>query len=111
MHANIGDFDRGLAEADRVYERTYYCQQVQQVSVEPHVCITYWDEDDRLVVRTSIQTPFHTRRMLAPLIGLPVKRIRVIKPRMGGGFGGKQEMLIEDLCAPPHAGHRPAGAF
>ena len=37
--------------------------------------------------------------MVAPLIGLPLKRIRVIKPRIGGGFGGKQEMLLEDLCA------------
>ncbi len=50
-------------------------------------------------MRTSTQVPFHVRRMLSPLIGLPVKRIRVIKPRIGGGFGGKQEMLIEDLCA------------
>jgi putative selenate reductase molybdopterin-binding subunit len=61
--------------------------------------VTYWDDDDRLVIRTSTQVPFHVRRMVAPLLGLPVKRIRVIKPRIGGGFGGKQEMLIEDLCA------------
>jgi putative selenate reductase molybdopterin-binding subunit len=99
VHARVGDFDRGLAESERVYEHTYYSHQVQQVHIEPHVCLTYWDEDDRLIVRTSTQTPFHTRRMLAPLIGLPVKRIRVIKPRLGGGFGDKQEMLIEDLCA------------
>jgi len=49
------------------------------------------------VIRTSTQVPFHTRRMLAPLVGLPVKQIRVIKPRIGGGFGAKQEMLIEDI--------------
>jgi putative selenate reductase molybdopterin-binding subunit len=67
--------------------------------IEPHVCITWWDEDDRLVVRTSTQVPFHIRRMVAPLVGLPMRRIRVIKPRIGGGFGGKQEMLLEDLCA------------
>ena len=72
---------------------------MQQASIEPHIVITYWDDDDRLVVRTSTQVPFHVRRMLAPLVGLPVKRIRVVKPRIGGGFGGKQEMLIEDLCA------------
>jgi putative selenate reductase molybdopterin-binding subunit len=63
------------------------------------VCITYWDEDGRLVVRTSTQVPFHIRRMLVPLIGLPLKQIRVIKPRIGGGFGNKQEMILEDLCA------------
>jgi putative selenate reductase molybdopterin-binding subunit len=99
VHAVVGDCERGLAEADRVFERTYRVHQVQQAAIEPHVCITYWDEDERLVVRTSTQVPFHVRRMLSPLLGLPVKRIRVIKPRIGGGFGGKQEMLIEDLCA------------
>ena len=73
--------------------------KVQQVSIEPHVALTYWDEDDRLVIRTSTQVPFHVRRMLAPVLGLPVKRIRVIKPRIGGGFGGKQEVLMEDVAA------------
>ncbi len=99
VHAKVGDVERGLAEADHVFERTYHTHQVQQTPIEPHVCVTYWDEDDRLVIRTATQVPFHVRRMVAPLIGLPVKRIRVIKPRIGGGFGGKQEMLIEDLCA------------
>jgi putative selenate reductase molybdopterin-binding subunit len=63
------------------------------------VVVTYWDEDDRLVIRTSTQVPFHVRRMMAPVLGLPVKRIRVIKPRIGGGFGGKQEVLMEDVAA------------
>ena len=73
------------------------CSQVQHCAIEPHVTIGWLDEDDRLVLRTSTQVPFHVRRMVAPLLGLPVKRIRVIKPRIGGGFGGKQEMLIEDI--------------
>lgn len=99
VHANVGDFEQAYAESDRRYERTYYSHQVQQAHIEPHVVITWWDEDDRLVIRTATQVPFHVRRMIAPLIGLPVKRIRVTKPRIGGGFGAKQEMLIEDLCA------------
>ncbi|MHB8626143.1 MAG: molybdopterin-dependent oxidoreductase [Aggregatilineales bacterium] len=99
VHAKIGDADRAWAEADLIYEGEYRVHQVQQASIEPHIVITYWDEDERLVVRTSTQVPFHVRRMLAPLIGLPAGRIRVIKPRIGGGFGGKQEMLIEDLAA------------
>ena len=99
LHVAHGDVEQGFAEADHVFEHEYRVHQVQQVHIEPHVCITWWDEDDRLVVRTSTQTPFHTRRMLAPLINLPVRRIRVIKPRIGGGFGGKQEMILEDLCA------------
>lgn len=99
VNVTHGDVEQGFREAARVFEREYHVHQVQQVHIEPHVCITWWDEDDRLVVRTSTQTPFHTRRMLAPLVNLPVRRIRVIKPRIGGGFGGKQEMMIEDLCA------------
>ena len=99
VYATVGDVQKGLAESDFVFEHTYRVHKVQQASIEPHVCVTYWDEDDRLVIRSSTQVPFHLRRMIAPLIGLPVKRIRVIKPRIGGGFGGKQEMLIEDLCA------------
>ncbi len=99
IHVTHGDLEQGFAEADHIFEHEYRVHQVQQVHIEPHVCITWWDEDDRLVVRTSTQTPFHTRRMLAPLIELPIRRIRVIKPRIGGGFGGKQEMLLEDLCA------------
>ena len=98
-HALVGNIDQGFAESDVIIEREYRVQQVQQASIEPHICMTWFDEDDRLVVRTSTQVPFHVRRMLAPLIGLPVKKIRVVKPRVGGGFGGKQEMLIEDLCA------------
>ncbi|MGH2606930.1 MAG: molybdopterin-dependent oxidoreductase [Anaerolineales bacterium] len=99
IHIDIGDVDRGLAEADFVMEGEYEVPKVQQCSIEPHVTITYWDEDDRLVIRTSTQVPFHVRRQLAPVLGLPPKRIRVIKPRIGGGFGGKQEVMIEDVAA------------
>jgi putative selenate reductase molybdopterin-binding subunit len=99
IEAEGGDGEAQWARADFVFEGEYHTSQQQQAHVEPHVCITYWDEDGRLVVRSSTQVPFHVRRMLAPLIGLPVKQIRVIKPRIGGGFGNKQEMILEDLCA------------
>ncbi len=99
IYARVGEVDKAFDECDFVIEREYYVPQHQQASLEPHIVMTWWDEDDRLVIRTSTQVPFHVRRMIAPLIGLPVKKIRVVKPRVGGGFGGKQEMLIEDLCA------------
>ena len=99
IEAEVGEVDAAFAEADHVFEGEYRTPKQQHVHLEPHVCITYFDEDERLVVSTSTQVPFHIRRMLAPLINLPVKRIRVIKPRIGGGFGNKQEMLLEDLCA------------
>jgi putative selenate reductase molybdopterin-binding subunit len=99
LRIDLGDVDQGIKQADHVFEAEYAVQRVQQAPIEPYVCITYWDEDDRLVFRTSTQVPFHIRRMLAPVLGLPVKRIRVIKPRIGGGFGNKQEVMIEDACA------------
>jgi len=99
IRINIGSVEKGFSEADLIFEGDYEVPKVQQAHIEPHVVITYWDEDDRLVIRTSTQVPFHARRILAPVLGLPVKRIRVIKPRIGGGFGGKQEVLIEDVAA------------
>lgn len=97
IEAEVGDAARGLDEADKVYEDHFRVHQVHSTPVEPHISIAYWDSDERLVVRTSTQVPFHCRRTIAPLLGLPQKRIRVIKPRIGGGFGAKQEVLIEDI--------------
>jgi putative selenate reductase molybdopterin-binding subunit len=99
IRIDIGDVEKGFSEADEIFEAEYTVPKVQQAHIEPHVAVTYWDEDDRLVIRTSTQVPFHARRVLAPILGLPIKRIRVIKPRIGGGFGGKQEILIEDIAA------------
>ncbi|MFA5874937.1 MAG: 2Fe-2S iron-sulfur cluster-binding protein, partial [Anaerolineales bacterium] len=76
---DIGNVEKGFAEADEIFEAEYAVPKVQQAHIEPHVTVTYWDEDDRLVIRTSTQVPFHVRRILAPVLGLPVKRIRVIK--------------------------------
>jgi len=99
IRIDIGSVEQGFLEADKIYEADYEVPKVHQGHIEPHVVLTYWDEDDRLVIRTSTQVPFHARRILAPVLGLPVKKIRVIKPRIGGGFGGKQEVLIEDAAA------------
>jgi putative selenate reductase molybdopterin-binding subunit len=91
------EMDAAFARADRVFETTFEVQQMQHTPIEPHAAIGWLDEDERLVLRSSTQVPFHIRRMLAPLLGLPVKAIRIIKPRMGGGFGSKQELVIEDI--------------
>ena len=99
IRIDIGDVEKGFAEADRIFEGDYDVPKVQQAHIEPHVVLTYWDEDDRLVITTSTQVPFHVRRQIAPVLDLPIKRIRVIKPRIGGGFGGKQEVLVEDVAA------------
>ena len=99
IRIDIGDVEKGFEEADHIFIEEFDVQKQHQAYIEPHVVSSYWDEDDRLVITTSTQVPFHVRRILAPVLGLPVKRIRVIKPRIGGGFGGKQEVLIEDVAA------------
>lgn len=99
IEAEVGNPDQAFSEADHIFDGEFRTPKQQHAQMEPHICITYFDEDDRLVVRSSTQVPFHVRRIISPLIGLPIKRIRVIKPRIGGGFGGKQEILVEDLCA------------
>ncbi len=97
IEAEVGNFLAGLDQADHVFERTFRVHQVQQAPIEPHIAIAWLDSDERLVIRTSTQVPFHVRRMVAPLLDMPVRDIRIVKPRIGGGFGVKQEMLIEDI--------------
>ena len=95
---DVGDVEKGFAESDVVVETTCEAQYAQHTPIEPHVCLSYLDEDGRLVLRTSTQVPFHARRIVAHVLSLPIHRIRVIKPRIGGGFGTKQEILLEDVC-------------
>ncbi|MFB7010808.1 molybdopterin-dependent oxidoreductase [Streptomyces sp. NPDC056237] len=104
VHGEIGDVEQGFAEADVVHEETFRTQRVQHASLETHGCVAYFEpkEDgtgERLTVRSSTQTPFLTRRALCALYGLPEDEVRVVAGRVGGGFGGKQEMLTEDIVA------------
>ncbi|MBI4953512.1 MAG: molybdopterin-dependent oxidoreductase [Myxococcales bacterium] len=99
MEVDHGDVDAAFARADLVLERAYSVPYQAHCALEPHSAVTWLDEDDRLVVRVATQVPFHSRRILARILEVPVQRIRVVKPRIGGGFGGKQEILLEDLPA------------
>ncbi len=99
MVASAGDVEVGFTECDAVVDVTCETQYAQHVPIENHIATTYLDEDDRLVIVSSTQVPFHVRRIIARVIDVPVHRIRVVKPRIGGGFGAKQEVLIEDLPA------------
>jgi putative selenate reductase molybdopterin-binding subunit len=95
--ATVKDIDAAFAGSPHLFEQTFRVHQVQQCPIEPHIAVAWLDEDDRVVIRTSTQVPFHVRRMVAPLLGKAVRDVRIIKPRIGGGFGAKQEMLIEDI--------------
>ncbi len=94
----VGDVDAVLAECDVVIRDRYYTQAQAHVMLEPHSIACYRDVQGRLTVISSTQTPFHARRVIGMAFGIPRKEIRVIKPRIGGGYGGKQ-MLHGELLA------------
>ncbi|HEX6508407.1 MAG TPA: molybdopterin cofactor-binding domain-containing protein, partial [Chloroflexota bacterium] len=99
IDVEMGDVEAGLRDADLVLENEFFVQYQQHTCLEPHVTICFFDEDSRLVVRTSTQIPYHCRRMLAFALDIPVRSVHVIKPRVGGGFGNKQEVVTEPLAA------------
>jgi putative selenate reductase molybdopterin-binding subunit len=93
----IGDIDRGFAEADVVIERKYKGSRVQCTPMEPHVVYARIDAG-RLVLHASTQVPWHVRRIVARAIGISENKVRVIKERVGGGFGAKQDIVVEDVA-------------
>ncbi|PIV56790.1 MAG: aldehyde oxidase [Caldiserica bacterium CG02_land_8_20_14_3_00_36_38] len=109
IEVKAGDIEKGFEESDVVVEDTFEMQYAQHCPIEPHATITYLDEYGRLVIRTSTQVPFHVRRIVAQVLEIPVQNIRVIKPRIGGGFGVKQEIILEEISAfVTLKTHRPA---
>ncbi|MFT7625385.1 MAG: putative selenate reductase molybdopterin-binding subunit [Myxococcota bacterium] len=96
---DVEDVDAALDAAEIVVEGRFTTSYAQHVPLEPHVCQTWLDEHARLMILTSTQVPFHVRRIVAQALDFPLRKIRVIKPRVGGGFGAKQEVLLEQLCS------------
>lgn len=99
VDVSAGDVDAALAKADHVIDHEYEVHYAQHTPMETHVCAAWTDPMGRLIIRTSTQVPFHARRITARALNMDVKQIRVIKPRIGGGFGTKQEVLLEPMAA------------
>ena len=94
----IGNVDEAFANSDAVVEATYQTSQIQHTPLEPHICFAKM-EGGRLVVYASTQVPYHVRRIVGWVTGLPENKIHIIKARVGGGYGSKQDILIEDLTS------------
>jgi CO/xanthine dehydrogenase Mo-binding subunit/aerobic-type carbon monoxide dehydrogenase small subunit (CoxS/CutS family) len=94
----LGSVADGFAAADAVHEMTYSTSRVQHVHLETHGSIAWRGDDGRLHVRTSSQAPFVAQQKLCHIFGLRARDLHVFTERVGGGFGGKQEMISEDLC-------------
>jgi putative selenate reductase molybdopterin-binding subunit len=98
IHGEIGCVKDGFAEAHAVHERTYSTSRVQHVHLETHGSIAWKSDDGRIHVRTSSQAPFIVHQKLCHIFRLNSGQLHVFTERVGGGFGGKQEMVSEDLC-------------
>ncbi len=98
-HGEYGDVAAALAQSAVTYEGTFTTQRVQHAALETHGGLAWVDAGGVLNVRSSTQVPFLTRRTLSALFDLPPDKVRVFCERVGGGFGGKQEMFVEDILA------------
>lgn len=90
-----GDVDSVMAKCDVVVSETYHTKAVQQSMMETFRTFTYYDTYGRLNIVSSTQVPFHVRRILSTALDIPKSQIRVVKPRVGGGFGAKQTIVAE----------------
>lgn len=95
----VGNIDEEIKKCDIVVEETYYTQANAHAMMETYRASSYLDHTGRLVIVSSTQIPFHVRRQLAKALQIPASKIRVIKPRIGGGFGGKQTSAVEIFTA------------
>jgi len=94
-----GDVEEGFRGSDFVAEHTFTTPTIQHCHLEPHVCIAKHEPSGQITFWSSTQHPYTVRREMARLLGLPVNRVRVVVPAVGGGFGGKVGVKVEPLCA------------
>ena len=90
-----GNVDEVLAKCKYTVERTYHTRANQQTMMETFRTACYMDHFGRLIVLSSTQIPFHVRRIVGRALDIPASKVRVIKPRIGGGFGAKQTSVSE----------------
>ncbi|MDS1002666.1 xanthine dehydrogenase molybdenum-binding subunit XdhA [Clostridium sporogenes] len=95
----VGNPDEVFKNADKIYKGQYETQIVQHCQMETHNTIAKVDERGRMLIISSTQIPHIVRRIVSKACNLPIGKIRVIKPYIGGGFGGKQDVIIEPLTA------------
>lgn len=92
-----GDVEKGFAESDYVFEDTFTLPTTQHCSLEPHGCIASVERDGRIIVWATTQNPFVVRTQLANIFKVPVSKVRIVVPYLGGGYGGKVYPKLEPL--------------
>lgn len=104
-----GDVDAVLSDCDIVMKETFHVKAVQQTMMETFRTATYLDTYGRINVFSSTQIPFHVRRIIANALDIPKSKVRVIKPRIGGGFGAKQTVRSRSVSSDRHNEDRKTG--
>jgi 4-hydroxybenzoyl-CoA reductase subunit alpha len=100
FHMNEGDVEKGFQESDLVREDTFTTQSAIHAYMEPRAALASWDLSGKLTLYTSTQTPYYVQQHLGLTLGMNPDKIRVIKPFVGGGFGGKSDGLSAvEFCA------------
>ena len=97
VHYHWGDVEKGFAESDRIFEDTFTFPMVYHYAMEPHAAIARYDSQG-ITVWSSAQHPFSVRTELARVFRLPLHRVNVIVPYLGGGFGSKSNTKVEPLA-------------
>jgi nicotinate dehydrogenase large molybdopterin subunit len=95
----VGDVDKGCAESDLVIEETYSTQQIEHAYLEPEAGLAYVDHDGVVTIVSPDQNITHHRHMLARIIAKPISKVRFIMSPVGGGFGGKEDMIYQGMLA------------
>lgn len=94
-----GDVEKGFAESDLVVEQTYMTQAIEHAYLEPEAGLAYVDHDGIVTVISPSQNITHHRHMLAKIIARPINKVRFIMSPVGGGFGGKEDMIYQGMLA------------
>ena len=95
----VGDTDKGFAESDLVVEETYTTQAIEHAYLEPEAGLAYVDHDGVVTIVSPDQNITHHRHMLARIIAKPISKVRFIMSPVGGGFGGKEDMIYQGMLA------------
>lgn len=98
-HHSFGDPDGGFRDAAFVCEQRYVAGEVNHAAMEPHATLAIWEPDERMTVYSSTQVPYYLHRTISEVCAMPMNRIRVIKPLIGSGFGGKSEVIPLEIAA------------
>jgi 4-hydroxybenzoyl-CoA reductase alpha subunit len=104
IRKEFGNVEKAFSESDFIFEDTFQSQPVNHCSMEPHAALAQVDHSGKVTLWSSTQIPFYLRRNLANTLDIPESKVRVIKPKVGGGFGQKLDLYAKDFCAAFFAG-------